>query len=108
VIEPGKNLIVPEYIPQLDFKTKLNAATDKIKAYRAFFYDRAERGDTIDTPDNAPEVLENSIAKKRHPPRFSSKSSKSITSDSALTANLSCADERQPLIIDPIKKSHVN
>jgi hypothetical protein len=108
VIEQGRNLIVPEYIPQVDFKTKLNAATDKIKAYRAFFYDRAERGEAIDTTNNATEVLENSIPKKRHPPRFSSKSSKLITSDSALTANLSCADESQPLFIEPIKVSHVN
>lgn len=43
VIAPGIELVVPEYESPLDFKTKLEAATEKIKAYKAFFYNRDER-----------------------------------------------------------------
>ncbi len=39
-MEPGTELTVPEYQPPADFKTVLEAATDKIKAYKAYFYDR--------------------------------------------------------------------
>ena len=40
VITPGTDLMVPEYEAPTDFKTKLEAATEKIKAYKAFFYNR--------------------------------------------------------------------
>jgi len=40
VIAPGTELMVPEYEAPTDFKTKLEAATEKIKAYKAFFYNR--------------------------------------------------------------------
>ena len=49
-LSPDQQLIVPEYMPQLSFKTKLDVATDKIKAYRAFFYDKAERSDSVVSP----------------------------------------------------------
>ena len=39
----GKELVVPEYEENIDFKTKIEAATEKIKAYKAFFYNRDRR-----------------------------------------------------------------
>lgn len=43
VLTPGTELVVPEYEAPTDFKTKLEAATEKIKAYKAFFYNRDPR-----------------------------------------------------------------
>jgi hypothetical protein len=43
---------VPEYEAPTDFKTKLEAATEKIKAYKAFFYNRDHLTNIIE--ENAP------------------------------------------------------
>jgi hypothetical protein len=32
--------VPPQFLDPVDFKTRLEAATDKIKAYKAYFYDK--------------------------------------------------------------------
>ncbi len=94
VIAPGTDLVVPEYEQPTDFKTKLEAATEKIKAYKAFFYNRDQRPDKNEECelliDPSPEIKRSSTRKKRAAPRQTSKSSKEV-----VTAILKLDQERQ-------------
>ncbi len=37
-----ENNSAPKFLDPVDFKTRLEAATDKIKAYKAYFYDKGQ------------------------------------------------------------------